>query len=248
LNGATGLESTDFQIDVVAPELQLPSALNVTASHRLNYDDAPASSATESVESATHGWTIEGDPAALPNISSWQRRALSATRHVWWGPDNNGQIDGIRASAPDQQMIVSPSLQVGSGPLTISFQHRFSFENGGWDGGVIEISTDNGGSWASAGAGAYNGVTNPATTAPIGGNRPAFVNRMVGWPNFVPVSLNLGTAYANQTVKIRFRVGADQGTGAPGWDVDDIVIGGLTNLPFASLVGDTGTCTTAQQQ
>jgi hypothetical protein len=62
------------------------------------------------------------------------------------------------------------------------------------------------------------------------------------------VALNLGTTYANQTVRIRFRIGADESTGAPGWDIDDIVIGGLTNLPFSSLVGDTAVCTTSMQQ
>jgi hypothetical protein len=39
---------------------------------------------------------------------------------------------------------------------------------------------------------------------------------MGGWPNFAPVTLNLGTIYAGQNVKLRFRVGADESTGAPG--------------------------------
>jgi hypothetical protein len=248
VNGAVGLESTIFQISIFAPELELEGDLNVTALHRVNYDDVPASSATETVESTDPGWTIVGDSVALPNITSWRRRELSATRHVWWGPDNNGQVDGIKASAPDQQSLVSPPLQVGAGPVTMSFQHRFAFENAGWDGGVIELSTDNGGSWVDIGAGAavYNGATNAVTSAPIGASRPAFVNRIVGWPNFAPVALNLGTTYAGQTVKIRFRIGTDETTGAPGWDIDDIVIGGLAQLPFSSLIGDTGICTTAQ--
>ena len=70
---------------------------------------------------------------------------------------------------------------------------------------------------------------------------------MVGWPNFAPVTLNLGTTYAGQTVMLRFRIGADESTGAPGWDIDDIAIGGLTQLPFSSLIGDTGVCTSAKQ-
>ena len=247
LSGAVGLEPADFHFSILAPELELDGDLSLTASHRVNYDDVPASSATETVESANPGWTIAGDQVALPNITSWQRRELSATRHVWWGPDNNGQRDGIKADTPEQQMLVSPPLQVGVGPLTIAFQHRFAFEAGNWDGGVIELSTDNGGTWVDVGAGGYNGATNAGTSAPIGANRPAFVTRMVGWPNFAPVMLNLGTTYAGQTVRIRFRIGADETTGAPGWDIDDIVIGGLTELPFSSLIGDTGVCTSAQQ-
>ena len=61
-----------------------------------------------------------------------------------------------------------------------------------------------------------------------------------------PASLNLGTTYANQQVRIRFRIGADEATGFPGWDIDNIAIGGLANTPFASLVGQTSVCTTSQ--
>ena len=42
LNGASGLEAAEFEISIVAPELELPSGLNVTATHRVNYDDVPA--------------------------------------------------------------------------------------------------------------------------------------------------------------------------------------------------------------
>ena len=253
LSGAAGLEEAEFQISIVAPELELPSGLNVTATHRVNYNDVPASSATETVESPNHGWTTDGDAAAFPNVANWQRRALSAIQHVFFGPDNNGQTDGVKADAPDQQMIVSPVLHVGAGPLTIAFQHRFSFEftvnsnpavpQGAWDGGVIEISTD-GATWTDIGAAAYNGATNGLTNAPIGANRPAFINRSAGWPGFTNVSLDLGNTYANQQVRIRFRIGADDSTGNPGWDIDNIAIGGLMNTPFASLVPQVGACTT----
>ena len=148
----------------------------------------------------------------------------------------------MRADLPDEQVLVSPILQVGSGPLVISFVHRFSFENGGWDGGVVELSNDNGITWTDIGVGAYNGSTSAITTAPIGQSRPAFVNRSVGWPNFGNASLNLGTTYANQDVRIRFRIGTDESQGAPGWDVDDISVSGITNTPFAALVPNAVVC------
>lgn len=84
------------------------------------------------------------------------------------------------------------------------------------------------------------------TDAPIGRNRKAFVNRMTGWPNFVPVSLNVGTTYANQDVRIRFRIGADESTGAPGWDIDDIAVGGITNTPFTALISNAAACSTTR--
>jgi hypothetical protein len=248
LNGAGGLEAAEFQVSILAPELEMPG-LNVTATHRVNYNDVPGSSATETVESANHGWTIGGDAVALPNIEAFARRALSPTQHVFFGPDNNGQVDGRKDSLPDEQFIVSPVLSVGSGPFSISFRHRHAFEfvtaSGAWDGGVVEISTDGGATWSPVtGPGFYNGATNAVTSAPIGAGRPAFISRNAGWPNFITSSVNLGTTYANQQVRIRFRVGADESTGAPGWDIDDITMTGLTNTPFASLIGQAGICTT----
>jgi hypothetical protein len=243
LDGAVGIETADLSLSIEAPQLELPGPLNVVSTHRLNYDDKAQSSATDSVESENGGWTVSGDAANLPNLNSWQRRALSPTNSVWWGPDNNGQADDTKGDLPDEQILTSPVLKVGSGPLTLSFSHRFSFESGGWDGGVIELSNDGGATWVDVGTSAYNGSTNAFTSSPIGASRRAFVNRMVGWPNFAAVSLNLGTAYAGQDVQIRFRIGADESTGAPGWEIDDIAVGGITNTPFGSLVPQAMACT-----
>jgi hypothetical protein len=237
LNGATGIESSDFTISVSAPEFGLPSGVSFTSTHRLNYDQQPNASATETVEaSSLGGWTTSGGATTLPNILGWQRRELSPLSHVFFGPDNNGQTDGVRADGPDEQSLISPSLHVGSGPLTISFSHRFSFEAGNWDSGVVEISTNNGGTWTSVGGAAYNGLTNAGTSNPIGAGKPAFVGRSAGWPNFVGVVLNLGITYADQDIKVRFRTGADESTGAPGWDIDNISFSGITNTPFTALV------------
>ena len=54
--------------------------------------------------------------------------------------------------------------------------------------------------------------------------------------------LNLGTAFANQDVRIRFRIGADESTGAPGWDIDNINLNGITGTPFAALVAEPAVC------
>ena len=65
---------------------------------------------------------------------------------------------------------------------------------------------------------------------------------MVNWPNFANVVLNLGVAYANQDIKLRFLIGADSSTGAPGWDIDNINVSGITDTPFAALVPDADVC------
>ena len=187
VNGASGLEAADFEISIVAPELELPSGLTVNATHRVNYDDVPASSATETVESLE--LRLDDQRATrkrLPNITSWQRRALSPTQHVWLGPDNNGQTDGQKACLPtsrasSRRCCTSAPVRSRS-PSSIASR---SSNLGGWDGGVVEISTDDGGSWADVGiVELLQRSTNALTSAPIGANRPAFVNRNPVWPNF----------------------------------------------------------------
>jgi hypothetical protein len=242
VNGAAGIEAADLRIAIDAPEMGLPTPFNVVSTHRINHDVQAQVAATESVEASASGWTVTGDAVTSPNIDQWQVQALSPTQHIWWGPDNNGQTDGQKLDGPDEQVLTSPAMQVGSGPLVLSFQHRFAFESGGWDGGVIEISNNGGASWTDIGVGSYNGVTNAGTSAPIGANRPAFVNRIAGYPNFATVTRNLGTTYAGQTVQIRFRIGADESTGAPGWEIDNISVSGLTNTPFSDLVAESAAC------
>ena len=242
VSGAAGLEAADLKIAIEAPELSVPSPLNIVSTHRVNHDDQAQVATTEAVEAATAGWTVTGDPTTSPNIDKWKVLPLSPTQHIFWGPDNNGQADGQKLDAPDEQILTSPAMQVGSGPLVITFQHRFAFESGGWDGGVLELSNNGGASWIDIGVGSYNGATNAVTSAPIGASRPAFVNRITGYPNFATVTRNLGTAFAGQTVQIRFRIGADESTGAPGWEIDNISVSGLTNTPFSGLVGETAAC------
>ena len=114
VNGAAAVDSTDFTISVSAPEFGLPSGVTYTSTQRLNYDEKPASSATETVEASNPaGWTVSGGAPTIPNILGWQRRTLSATSHVWFGPDNNGQNDGVRPDGPDEQSLISPTMHVG---------------------------------------------------------------------------------------------------------------------------------------
>ena len=243
LSGAAGIESVTFQIAIDAPELALPGPFNVTSTHRVNFDERAASSATESSEGSVGAWTVAGDAPNSPNIAPWQRRTLAPLDHVWWGPDNNGQNDDTKDFAPDEQILTSPMFQVGAGNLSLSFRHRFAFEGGNWDGGVLEINDGSG--WKDVELfvpGVYNGSTNAVTSAPIGASRRAFVVRNAGWPNFVNAAVNLGAGFAGKAVQFRFRIGADESTGAPGWDVDDIAVAGATTLPFASLVAETSSC------
>jgi extracellular elastinolytic metalloproteinase len=107
---------------------------------------------------------------------------------------------------------------------TLSFWHRFNTEDG-WDGGVVEISTNGGATWADLGSkmisGKYNGSLGTGSNNPIGG-RAAFTGLIT---SFMKTDINL-SSYAGQSVNIRFRFASDDNTapGGGGWFVDDIVL------------------------
>jgi hypothetical protein len=246
LGGAVGIENVTFDVAINAPELALSTPYTVQTSYRVNYDEVANASTTETFEESSPAWAMIGDPGNVPNIYAWQRRALAFDNHVAYGPDNNGQNDDTKGSFPDEQTLLSPVLHVGAGSLGISFRHRFNFESPGFDAGVVELSNDGGASWVDIGTGKYNGLTNAATSSPIGPARPAFVNRMTApaiWPDFANITLNPVAGYSNQDVLVRFRIGADDSTGSPGWDIDDIAVTGITNTPFTALLPNAGVCT-----
>src|SRR5262249_37268720 len=166
--------------------------------------------------------------------------------------------------AQSDQSLVSPALVVSrTRPLRISFRHRHWFDTAqdtnsntvNLDGGVVEISTDNGQTWNDIGFAASPGYgTTPILNNnrnPLEGRR-AFVGLSTGTtyetPSASPFAacvIDLGYNYAGQTVRIRFRMGVALGhSGLPllGWQIDDVSISGINNLPFPALVSDTGLC------
>jgi hypothetical protein len=262
--GILSLTVTPSDPEALVPTADIPFALSY------NYDDLLNSSTSDDVESDKTAWTPTQN--ALPDV--WSREG-DPTNHVWHGDDTPAQSD---------ESLVSPDLQVSATtPLTITFRHRYSFEIGqivedgpevAFDGGVLEISTDGGATWhdvseyarvsysqtlivLTADAGLDPDALEEYAANPLAG-RPAWGGQSTGYPNYSRVSINLGTQFARKTIKLRFRIGTDEGAGEAGWDIDDIAFSGgsryypggsgssgITNKPFASVVDDAASCTPA---
>lgn len=120
------------------------------------------------------------------------------------------------------------NIPANAGRVRLTFLHIFNFEPG-FDGGVIEISTDNGATWEDLGAraitGGYDGKVTEATFNPLG-NRLAWTARGKAGI-FSPVVINLDE-FAGKRVQFRFLAGFDTATGVregyAGWFIDDIRI------------------------
>ncbi len=128
----------------------------------------------------------------------------------------------------DQQltMVNQVSIPAGSSPR-FSFWHRFETEPG-WDGGVVEVSTNNGTTWTDLGTrftlNGYNSTLGTTLGYVLSGRRAFSGSTSATFIN----SIATLSSYAGQNIKLRFRFGSDNsdvGSGSnPGWFVDDIQV------------------------
>ena len=241
LAGAVGIQQADFKVSFTDPSLGLPSPVTGLASFRVNVDEVPNSSANDNFEANNSAWTVTGLAESVPDTLSWRHIQISPLEHRWQGLDSNANTD---------QSLVSPVMQVGNGPFSFSFEHRFRFEQSGnppnafYDGMVLELSTDGGTSWTDIGASAsptYNHTLFTPDDNVLSG-RPAYSGTS---SVFTPVTVILGTTYAGQSVRIRFRVGTDTTGFGPGVDIRNLTTSGLSNTPFTALVAGSGVCPTS---
>lgn len=156
------------------------------------------------------------------------------------------------ANISDQQLVsINPiSIPSTAGSATLTFWHRFAFEFSStdytrYDGGVLEVSTDGGGSWTDAGPnitfGGYNGTISSGFSNPLAG-RLAWSATTNGV--FIQTTVNL-MPYIGQNVLFRFREGTDTTVASTGWYIDDVAVNiGLASCPTITPT-PTGTLPTA---
>lgn len=230
-DGASTAETADLTITAADPGM-ISGSRSSTMSIYTNVDDGP--SANESVEASVDGWTA----TTTSGEGTWSVvQGTTGINHMFYGND---------VGVTSDHMGISPPIQVGaSGPASFTFKTAFDFEKSGttyYDGGVVEISNDNGVTWtdlATSMSPGYGGVL--AVGNPLAG-RNALVSTSTSYPALQTYTVSLGSGYAGQTIRIRFRVVCDGGVGAGGWYVDDLVFTNIANFPFFALTDDVVAC------
>ncbi len=142
------------------------------------------------------------------------------------------------AANTDFRLATNTPIALGAIPPVFTFWHYYNTESG-WDGGVVEISTNGGTNWTDLGSNmttnGYNGSV--GGTNPISG-RSAFTGNSGG---FIQTKISL-LPFANQSALFRFRATSDDNTAATGWYVDDIVMNTLAVVNMrTSLFNNTST-------
>ena len=241
LTGAPSISTAALTATVTHPSVLTPVA-PLTITVKVQRDDVLNASASDDVESGAPAWTTSLQGTTSASIA-WRRVEIAPTDHRWSGP--GGEVAGIA-------WLTSPPLVVApTGTFSVSYSTRFSFEfdaSINYDGGVIEVSQDNGVTWTDIETivpGTYNGVigTYAGDLNPAAG-RPGFVQQSAGYPALATKVITFPASYLGKTVLIRFGSSSDSGVTTGGWDIDNIVVAGITNTPFSVLSGNAGTCAT----
>ncbi|MEW5986508.1 MAG: hypothetical protein AB1791_07745 [Chloroflexota bacterium] len=174
---------------------------------------------SDDFESGATGWTHSGTG------DTW---ALSGVR------THSGSFSylAVDSSTVSDQQLYSPQVALPSDAisLTLSFWNYQSIEDrtgGCYDGAILEISTDGGGTWTQMESelltDPYDGPISTSFQNPLGG-----LNAWCGDPQDWLDSLVDLNAFAGQTVSFRFRLGTDSSVGREGWYIDDVMVEACT--------------------
>ncbi|GAB4177010.1 MAG: hypothetical protein Kow0020_12960 [Wenzhouxiangellaceae bacterium] len=177
---------------------------------------------SDDMESGTNGWALGAGSVQ----NTWQQQsAIVHGGNTAWNAENLATIS-------DQRLLSPPITLPGSAllPITLRFWNRQELEDAAgacWDAGVLEISSDGGNSWTDINGAAilhrsHDGAVNNFSGGP---NPLAGMQAWCGdprdWEDYV-IDLS---AWAGQTVQLRFRVGTDGSVGGrEGWSIDDLRI------------------------
>jgi len=182
----------------------------------------------DDVESGPGGWTVDTvvNPGSGTNWSIVTDGGTSSPTHAWFTSD-----EGV---VKDDRLEGGP-FTLGGGSPVLSFWHHFTTESG-YDGGVMEMSTD-GSTWADVEdvggvflSGGYNDSISSYSSSPLASREV-----WAGSGSLQQVEVDL-SSLAGGDLWIRFRFACDSSVSSTGWWVDDIKI--ETTAPCDMLFGD----------
>jgi len=116
------------------------------------------------------------------------------------------------------------SVIEGGEPVQVTFRNNFNLQDG-FDGGVLELSTDGGNTFqniltfGSFVSGGYHGTISNCCGNPLAG-REAWTGNSSG---FITTMVNLGVTWGPNMV-LRWRMGSDNNVSGEGWRIDTVAI------------------------
>ena len=206
----------------------------VTFTYKVNTDPNKKSLAQfmDNFELGDRNWDYE----STRNTNIWEIQSLytrSGTKALGVG---YATTPGVSDQATK---LLQPLTVRGTKPI-LNFYHRYDTEPG-FDGGILQITTDNGTSWRDMGDKIFKGPYRGKFQYSIF----AIPNQRAWWGQvnqYTPVAVDL-SAYTGQSVNFRYRFGTDSADARIGWFVDDVAVMDMINydtrVRLSSAQGDT---------
>ena len=227
---ATGLATASYEDFAVIPGAPYYYQVKATDSAGNSAPFSPTVGGTAIGPSGVDGnfYLDDGDTHVYVNMESpWQVTNTAATAGVFAyhnGADGANYPAGACASMTTPPIVVQPDALLG-------FKMKYNIEHG-WDALLLEISTDGGSSWQDlppdGGYPATGTITNagnvcgyPVGKAAFGGSTSPTPATDTATASFQDFSANL-SAYAGQTIQLRWRFTSDNGFEVPGVFIDEI--------------------------
>jgi len=136
---------------------------------------------------------------------------------------NNAFVDDP-AGISDKHLD-TPGIPIHSASAQLSFRNNYNLE-GTFDGGVLEVSTDNGVTFEDITVqctfitGGYNATINSSFGSPIAGRMAWSGNSCC----YICTVVQLPAAFNDQTIKLRFRMASDGSVAGVGWRIDKVQV------------------------
>ena len=198
--------------DVTLVPGTVPAWGSVACHFMVTVDPGPGSGTlfSDDLESGSAAWTVSHAAGAVD-----------------WTPSTAAPRSGLTsffgsepATTTDQFLTLADPIAVTTDTV-LRFWHSYDTENA-WDGGVLEISTDAGGTWTDLETAiTQNGYSGTLNVSP---NPLALQNAFTGDSGgYIETVVDL-SAHAGNSAQIRFRFGTDSSNAGNGWHIDDITI------------------------
>ncbi len=183
-------------------------------------------------------FTQNFDAVTVPALPAGWTTAQSGTPPAVWASSTTSPssapnavfTNGVATVASNDLISPSIALPASNTGASIEFAHTWNFE-AGYDGGVLEISTNGGSTYNDATSptiggtfesGGYSGTVDPNFGNPIAG-RTAWTGTQA---TYITSLLRLPATLNGQTIRLRFRGGWDSEVANSGvnWRVDNVVV------------------------
>ncbi|WP_338814546.1 T9SS type A sorting domain-containing protein [Bernardetia sp. Wsw4-3y2] len=216
INGGGSAELTMSKTVTVIPNRNVPYTLADGGNFEVNTSDFAPENVSGSTPWERGNSAIAGKNGVVSGANAWVTGLAVTT----YGSNSNANL-----YAPNFDFSAA-------GNYTLSFQAKHSFESG-WDGMIVEYSTDKGASWSKLGPSVtgtnwYNSVTAGNGTGFGVGGTPFMSGTLT---NYTTKSLDVSSLSGNANVAFRVVFKSDTNTEQAGAAIDDFEISFVPNTP-----------------